>query len=64
MMHIEFLRYTAIQAIMMCNDEDLLDFVDKLLINEMREKVELHGRVQRIVKDSKSRRRAESASNG
>jgi hypothetical protein len=64
MAYIEFLRYTAIKAIMMCDDEDLLDFVDKLLIHEMREEVELHGRVQRIVKDRKSRHRAEPAGNG
>ena len=42
MAYIEFLRYTAIQAIMKCTDESLLDFVDKLLIYE---EVKPHDRI-------------------
>lgn len=33
----DLLRYWAIEAVMKCSDEDLLDFVDKLLIREMKE---------------------------
>ena len=42
MAYIEFLRYTAIQAVMNSTDEDLLDFIGKLLI---REEVETHDRI-------------------
>ena len=34
MQNIDFLRYLAVQAIMECTDESLLDLVDKLLITE------------------------------
>lgn len=34
MAYIEFLRYTVIQTVMESTDEDLLDFVSKLLIHE------------------------------
>lgn len=37
MAYIEFLRYTAIQAVMTSTDADLLDFIGKLLIHETEE---------------------------
>ena len=37
MAYIEFLRYTAIQAVMESTDEELLDFIGKLLIHEKEE---------------------------
>ena len=39
MAYIEFLRYTVIQTVMESTDEDLLDFVSKLLIHDTREGV-------------------------
>lgn len=42
MTQLDLLRYWAVDAIMKCTDEDLLDFVDKLLIHE---EVKPHDRI-------------------
>jgi hypothetical protein len=45
MSEIGILRYWAIDVIMHCTDKDLLDFVSKLLIHEVKERQEDDDRI-------------------